>query len=75
MNRGVSPCNSNTQEQHRAHENQLSLSSSGLQGQRACGYGSPGTRLFGWGVSETHDKIDPSQMRGKGTPVPSEPQR
>jgi hypothetical protein len=27
------------------------------------------------GVSETQDKTDPSRMRGKGTPLPSEPQR
>jgi hypothetical protein len=75
MNRGASPRDSNTGEQHKAHKNQSSLSSSFMQGQRAWGYGSPGARLFGWGVTETHDKIDPSLMRGKGTPLPSEPQR
>jgi hypothetical protein len=46
MNRGASPRDSNTQEQHEAHENQLSPCSSGTQGQRAEGYGSPGPRLF-----------------------------
>jgi hypothetical protein len=49
MNCGASLHNSNTREQNKVHENQLSLSSSGVQGQRAWGYGSPGTRLFGWG--------------------------
>jgi hypothetical protein len=73
MNCGVSPHDSNTREQHKAYKNQSSLSSSGVQDQRAWGYGSLGTRLFGWGISETHDKIDPSWMRGKGTPLPSEP--
>jgi hypothetical protein len=75
MNSGTSPHDSNTREQHKAHKNQLLLSSSGMQGQRAWRYGSPGARLFGWGASETHDKIDPSQMRGKGTPLLSESQR
>jgi hypothetical protein len=46
MNCGVSPRDSNTREQCKAHENQSSLSSSGMQGQRAEGYGSPGPRLF-----------------------------
>jgi hypothetical protein len=46
MNHGVSPCDSNTQQQHKAHENQSSLSSSGMLGQMAKGYGSPGPRLF-----------------------------
>jgi hypothetical protein len=46
MNCGASPCDSNTRQQHKAHENQLSLSSSGMLGQMAKGYGSPGPRLF-----------------------------
>jgi hypothetical protein len=75
MNLGASPCNSKTRKQQKAHENQSSLSSSDVQDQRAWGYGSPGARLFGWGVSETHDKIDPSWIRGKRTPLLSESQR
>jgi hypothetical protein len=46
MNRGASPCDSNTQQQHKTHENQSSLSSSGVLGRMAEGYGSPMSRLF-----------------------------
>jgi hypothetical protein len=74
MNSGASPHDSNTREQHKAHENQSSLSSSGMQGQRAWGYGLPGTRLFDKGSPRPMTKIDPS-LRGKGTPLLSEPQR
>jgi hypothetical protein len=43
---GVSLRSTNTWWQHNAHENQLSLSSRGMLGRMAEGYGSPGPRLF-----------------------------
>jgi hypothetical protein len=46
MNHGASSHNSNTWQQHKAHENQLSLRSSGVLGRMAKGYGTPGRRLF-----------------------------
>jgi hypothetical protein len=69
MNRGASPHDSNTREQHKAHKNLSSLSSSGVQGQRSGAMGYLVPRFWDGGVSETHNKIDPSQIRGKGTPL------
>jgi hypothetical protein len=39
---GASLCSTNTRQQHKAHENQSSLSSSGMLGRMAESYGSPG---------------------------------
>jgi hypothetical protein len=46
MNHGLSPHDSNNRQQHKAHENQSSLSFSGMLGRMVKGYGSPGPRLF-----------------------------
>jgi hypothetical protein len=43
---GVSPCSTNTRQQYNARKNQLSLTSSGMLGRMAEGYGSPGPRIF-----------------------------
>jgi hypothetical protein len=61
---GVSLHSRNTRQQHKAHENQSSLSSSGVPGRMAEGYGSPGPRLFDEGsLRPTTKRIQAQQLR------------
>jgi hypothetical protein len=61
---GVSLHSTSTRQQHKAHKNQSSLSSSGVLGQMAKGYGSPGLRLFDEGsLRPTTKWIQARQLR------------
>jgi hypothetical protein len=61
---GVSPRSTNTQQQHKTHENQSSLSSSGMLGRVVEGYGSPRPRLFDKGSLRPMTKwIQARQLR------------
>jgi hypothetical protein len=61
---GASSRSTNTRQQHKAHKNQSSLSSSGMLGQMAKGYGSPGPRHFDEGSLRPMTKwIQARQLR------------
>jgi hypothetical protein len=61
---GASSHSTNIRQQHKAHKNQSSLSSSGVVGRMAEGYGSPGPRLFDEGSLRPMTKwIQAQQLR------------